>query len=328
MEDFAGYLAVITGGGSGMGRELAVQLATAGCHVAMCDVSEGAMAETVRQCQAGMPAATRLSAHIADVGDEPQVLAFRDAVVQEHDTDHIDLLFNNAGIGGGGSFVADDRAEWERTFGVCWWGVYYATRAFLPLLIASPQGHLINTSSVNGFWASVGPGIPHTAYSAAKFAVKGFSEALITDLRVNAPHVKVSVVMPGHIGTGIAENTRRVLGQPEPMAMSAGDVAAVRDRMLRMGAPVGDLNDDQIRQALAQRASDFRENAPTSAAQAASIILTGVREDRWRILVGEDAVKLDAAVRARPEQAYELSFWEEVLAQGVFGALSGAAGRS
>src|SRR2546421_9687426 len=87
----------------------------------------------------------------------------------------------------------------------------HCTRAFLPLLIASDDGCLVNTSSVNGFWASLGPGIPHTAYSTAKFAVKGFSEALIEDLRVNAPHVKVAVVMPGHIGTGIVANSRRIL---------------------------------------------------------------------------------------------------------------------
>src|SRR5207249_4408893 len=112
-----------------------------------------------------------------------------------------------------------DRAEWERTFGVDWWGVYYCSRAFVPLLIASDEGCLVNTSSVNGFWASLGPQVPHTAYSAAKFAVKGFTEALITDFRMNAPHVKAAVVMPGHIGTDIFNNSRRVHGQPAPEDM-------------------------------------------------------------------------------------------------------------
>ena len=107
------------------------------------------------------------------------MLAFRDAVQAQHETDHINLLFNNAGIGGGGSFLIDDRAEWERTFGVCWFGVYYSSRAFMPLLVASTEGYIVNTSSVNGFWATLGPSISHTAYSAAKFAVKGFSEALV-----------------------------------------------------------------------------------------------------------------------------------------------------
>ena len=94
-------------------------------------------------------------------------------------------------------------------FAVCWGGVYWGTRAFLPLLAASDEGHLINTSSVNGFWAALGPDRPHTAYSSAKFAVKGFTEALITDLRVHAPHVGVSLVMPGHVGTGIVRSSIR-----------------------------------------------------------------------------------------------------------------------
>ena len=110
--------------------------------------------------------------------------AFRDEVVAQHATDHINLLFNNAGIGGGASFVNGDRAEWDRTFGVGWGGVYNCSRAFVPLLVASDEGYLVNTSSVNGFWACLGPGIPHTAYSTAKFAVKGFTEALVTDFRV------------------------------------------------------------------------------------------------------------------------------------------------
>ena len=104
----------------------------------------------------------------------------------------------------------NSRDEWERTFNICWGGVYLCTRAFLPMLQKADKGHIVNTSSVNGFWAQIGVNIPQTAYSAAKFAVKGFSEALQTDLRLNAPHIKCSVVMPGHIGTGIAANTGKV----------------------------------------------------------------------------------------------------------------------
>src|SRR3546814_15155867 len=88
-----------------------------------------------------------------------------------HDTYHVNLVFNNAGIGGGGSFLTASREEWERTFGVCWGGVYNGSRAFLPLLVASDEGYLVNTSSVNGFWASLGPGVPHTAYSADRTGV-------------------------------------------------------------------------------------------------------------------------------------------------------------
>src|SRR5438309_5498967 len=229
MKDFAGKIAVITGGGTGMGRELARQLVAEGCNVAMCDVSATAMAETRRLCEAdSLPQGLRITTHLADVSDEDQVKRFADEVARQQDTDKIHLLFNNAGIGGGGSMIVHGRDEWERTFNVCWFGVYYGTRAFLPMLLKADRGHIINTSSVNGFWASVGPTIPHTAYSAAKFAVKGFSEALQTDLRINAPHVKVAVVMPGHIGTSIVMNTAAVLGKPDALHMSAPDGAAAR----------------------------------------------------------------------------------------------------
>ena len=307
MKDFRDKIAVVTGGGTGMGRELARQLTAAGAQVAMCDVSVENMAETKRLCEAEAPAGVRVTTHRCDVADERQVLAFRDAVASEHATDHIELLFNNAGIGGGGSFVKDERADWDRTFGVCWFGVYYCTRAFLPMLIASKHSHVVNTSSVNGFWASLGPTIPHTAYSAAKFAVKGFSEALITDLKINAPHVKVAVVMPGHIGTSIVMNTAAVLGKPDALHMSATDVAAARDLIARRGIPVDTMSDDDIRTAMHQLAIAFRDNAPVTAAQAATIILDGVRTDRWRILVGES-----------PETAYDQSFIDVLRAQGFF----------
>ena len=319
MKEFRGRLAVITGAASGMGRELAVQLAADGARLALCDVSMAGLEETRRLC--GEAAAASL--HTCDVASEADVLRFRDEVLEAHDTDHAHLLFNNAGIGGGGSFVADDREEWERTFAVCWYGVYYCSRAFLPLLVAAEEGHVVNTSSVNGFWASLGPGVPHTAYSAAKFAVKGFSEALINDLRVNAPHVGVSVVMPGHIGTAIGFNTERLLRGHDPGEMSADEVAKVRKRMLAAGLPVDNVPDDHIRAAVRQRAEDFQKNAPTSAAQAATIILDGVRAGRWRILVGDDAQALDQAVRAAPEDAYDPVFIERIRDLGFLaGALN------
>jgi len=298
----SGQIAVVTGGGTGMGRALCRQLSAAGVHVALCDVSAAAMAETRSLCLAQAPAGTRVTTCLADVSQEAQVLAFRDAVIAEHRTQHINLLFNNAGIAGGGSFVNGNRADWERTFGVDWFGVYHGARAFMPLLVASSAGCIINVSSVNGFWASLGPGVPHTAYSAAKFAVKGFTEALINDLRVNAPHLSCVLVMPGHVGTSIALNTY------DAMKMSAAQVALVRSRMVKGGAAVADLPDDAIRQLLHQRAIDFRDNAPTTADQAATTILDGVRAGKWRILVGDDAQRLDVMVRENPESAYEDRF--------------------
>ncbi|MGH8687838.1 MAG: SDR family NAD(P)-dependent oxidoreductase [Burkholderiales bacterium] len=320
MKDFRDKLAVVTGAGSGIGRELARQLAAAGCHLALCDVSAEGMAETKRLCASNV----RISAQLCDVSVEAQVLAFREATLAAHRTNQVNLLFNNAGIGGGGSFIADERAEWEKTFGVCWFGVYYCSRAFLPLLIASDEACLVNVSSVNGFWASLGPGVPHTAYSAAKFAVKGFTEALLNDLRVNAPHVGVAVVMPGHIGTSILVNTNKLLGKHSPADMTAAELAALRLRLQRRGMPVDTLGDEALRALAQQVQTAFLEKAPTTAAQAASIILDGVRNGRWRILVGADAEALDARVRAAPEAAYERAFLEELRTQGHFAAATSA----
>lgn len=320
MEQFAGRIAVVTGGGTGMGRELVVQLAGEGCHVALCDMSEPAMEETRTRALDGAPAGTRVTVFVADVSDEAQVTAFRDDVASAHQTDHLNLLFNNAGIGGGGSMITDSREEWERTFGVDWGGVYLCTRAFLPMLIAGPEGHIVNTSSVNGLWASIGPATPHTAYSAAKFAVRGFTEALITDLRVNAPHVRASVVHPGHIGTDIVLNTERMHGR-DSESMDDAQVDQLRERLVGMGLPVAEVSNEDLRKGMKMMGEGFRDLAPTTAAQAATIILDGVRADRWRILVGDDAVALDARVRADPEGAYEPAFWDELRANGVFNLL-------
>ncbi len=315
MQDLRGKIAVVTGGGTGIGRELARQLTAAGAHVALCDVDAATMAETKRLCEAEAPG-TRVSTHVCDVSDERQVTAFRDAVAKAHATDHLHLLFNNAGIGGGGSFIKDGRDEWEKTFGVCWFGVYYCTRAFLPLLIASDGAVIVNTSSVNGFWACLGPRTAHTAYSTAKFAVKGFSESLMVDCRLNAPHVKVAVVMPGHIGTSIVFNTQKVLGKSEIATMSPEEVARVRDILVQRGLPVAELPDDQVRAAMEQMATLFRDAAPTSAAAAATTILDGVRAGQWRILVGADAHSIDRLVRATPGEAYEDSLLAAMQAEG------------
>jgi NAD(P)-dependent dehydrogenase (short-subunit alcohol dehydrogenase family) len=242
MKNFAGRIAVVTGGGSGMGRELVRQLAAEACNVAMCDVSASGMAETLRLCEmAGLPQGLRVSTHIADVSDAAQVERFRDEVADRHQTDKIHLLFNNAGIGGGGSMIAHSRDEWEKTFNICWGGVYNCTRALLPMLLKAEEGHIVNTSSVNGFWASVGPRIPHTAYSAAKFAVKGFTEALIADLKINAPHVKCSVVMPGHIGTSITANSRKIQSGGEAEDFGPTQIAQARARIASMPRSIATL---------------------------------------------------------------------------------------
>ena len=310
MESFEGKIAVVTGGGTGMGRELVRQLISEGAHVATCDVIEENLHET--RILAEKQGAGRITTHTCDVSDANQQVRFREEVVARHETEHIDLLFNNAGIGAGGSIVAEDRAEWERTFNVCWYGVYYGCTTFLPMLQASTESRIINTSSVNGFWASVGPQVPHTAYCAAKFAVKGFTEALITDLRINAPNVSCSVVMPGHIGTSIVENSRKLVREKNADDLTDSEVERARERYLRAGLPLDNVPDEHIKQMMQQESDDFRDKALTSAEDAASIILEGVKEKRWRILVGEDAEFLDQSVRADPESAYELEFFQRL----------------
>jgi NAD(P)-dependent dehydrogenase (short-subunit alcohol dehydrogenase family) len=316
MERFEGRVAVVTGGGTGMGRELARQLSGEGCHVAICDVSAEHMSETAARCEQGAPDGTLVSTFVADVSDRDQMDAFAAHVAATHATDHINLLFNNAGIGGGGSIVADPPDEWDKVFGVCWGGVYNGTRAFLPMLLAADEGHVVNTSSVNGFWACLGPNA-HTAYSAAKFAVKGFTEALIVDFRQHAPHLRASVVMPGHIGTSIVFNSGAYFGR-DPKELRDEHVAEIRVRLLAQGLDVSAASDEDVRQALLQRAEGFRDNAPTTAADAATVILDGVRAGAWRILVGDDAVTLDEMVRAEPESAYEPEFMERLRSASVF----------
>ena len=163
---------------------------------------------------------------------------------------------------------------------------------------------------MNGFWATLGPGMPNNAYCTAKFAVKGFSEALIEDLRTNAPQVRVAVVMPGHVGTDIVANSMRARGLPEPEHMSDAQVqelipADAQAELIEAGLLAEGASADDLRQMLARMDTDFRDKAPLSAADAATIILDGVRSGAWRILVGEDAKMLDEVVRAKPEAAYD-----------------------
>jgi len=294
MNSFNGKIAVVTGGGDGMGRSLAIQLAREACHVAICDVNAASMAQTIEQCRSEAPAGTMFASALCDVSDEEQLETFRDVVRSEFDTDHVHLLINNAGIAGGGSMIVDERSTWERTFNVCWNGVYLGTRVFLPLLMAADESHIVNTSSINGFWASLGPERPHTAYSSAKFAVKGFTEALVQDLRLNAPHVHAHVVMPGHIGTGIAANS-----------------------VTAHGIDVTEFPE------ISELTAAFRNSAPTSADSAASTILDAVLDGHWRILVGEDAHVLDMLVRDNPEKAYEPSFADGLRERGMLTGLIG-----
>jgi NAD(P)-dependent dehydrogenase (short-subunit alcohol dehydrogenase family) len=316
MESFAGKLAVVTGGGSGIGRELVRQLAAQGCSVATCDLNPDTVAVTAATAWAAAPPGVQVTSHVCDVSDEAQVQRFRDELLAQHASDHVDLVFANAGISGGGSFVKDSRQEWERTFAINWWGVYYCARTFLPLLIASGDGVLVNTSSVAGFWATAGSGAPITAYCTSEFAIKGFSEALVEDLRSNAPQVRVVVAMPGVVNTDILANSRRALGLPAWEQLSDAQLLellpdAGRAALIAMGRLAEDFSADDLRQLIPRLKTEFQDKG-FSAAQAATIILDGVRSGAWRILVGEEAKMLDEQVRANPEAPFNYENYAEM----------------
>ncbi|MBP2351428.1 NAD(P)-dependent dehydrogenase (short-subunit alcohol dehydrogenase family) [Kribbella aluminosa] len=282
-----------------MGRELVIQLAARGCGVAACDLDGPGIKETLARAKSVAQKDVILSSHVCDVADRVSVDGLPDAVATAHLADHLDFLFNNAGVHGEESFVNGDRERWERVFSVCWNAVYLPSRAFLPMLMAGRAGWLVNTSSLNGFFARHGDGAPCTAYSAAKFAVRGLTEALIEDFRTYAPSVRVATVLPGTVVTGLSSNSDRILGRrAEPD--SAGGVG-IRDHLKLLGVPTTDLAEGD----LSKITSLLRDIFMMPAAQAVRQILAGVQEGRWRILVGEDAVEVDAQVRARPEEAYE-----------------------
>jgi NAD(P)-dependent dehydrogenase (short-subunit alcohol dehydrogenase family) len=316
VNSFTDKLAVVTGGGAGIGRELVRQLAAQGCSVAVCDLNPDTVAVTAATAWALAPPGVAVTGHACDVSDEAQVRRFRDELIEQHASDHVDLVFSNAGIFGGASFVKDSREEWERTFDVNWRGVYYCARTFLPLLIASGDGVLVNVSSAAGFWPTAGAGAPITAYSTSEFAIRGFSEALVEDLRSNAPQVRVVVVMPGVVNTDIYLNSRRALGLPEWDQLSDAQLLELlpenaRATLIEMGLLAEDFSAEDLRQMIRRMKPSLQDQGFT-AAQAATIILDGVRSGAWRILVGEEAKILDEHVRANPEAPFHYENYAEM----------------
>lgn len=303
-----------------MGRELAVALAAEGADVAICDVDADAMDTTLELASGAAAPGVRLTASVTDVSDRAAMHEFAAHVADEFTTDAAHLLFNNAGVSGGQSLVRDPEDHWDRVFAITWGGVLNGTRAFLPMLLAADRAQVVNTSSVNGMWACLGPHGPHTCYSAAKFAVRGLTEALIVDFRMNAPHVTAAVVMPGHIGTAIMANTLRGYGE-DPEHVSDGFIADTRERYAQRGIDLSGASDEDIRSIVAMQVDAFEHDAPTTAAAAARVILDGVKAGEWRILVGADAHALDTALRADPTAAYTPAFTDALIAEGHFAGL-------
>lgn len=251
---FRGKVAVVTGAGSGIGRALAVDLAGRGARLAVSDIDSHGLAETVRQVEA--LAAEVRSDHL-DVGERAAVFAYADAVVQHFGV--VNIVFNNAGISFSGEVEVSEFKDMERIMDIDFWGVVNGTKAFLPHLVASGDGHVVNTSSLFGLLAMPS----QSAYNAAKFAVRGFTESLRQEMIIAKRPVKVSCVHPGGIKTNIVRN---------------GTAAAGTDNVA-----VAELFDAKL--------------AKTTATEAARVILRGVEKGHARILVGADAKALDALVR-------------------------------
>ena len=255
MQGFAGKVAVVTGAGSGMGAELAVQLGRHGASVAISDVDTEGLAVTEGRLKAiGAP----VKADRLDVAERESFLLYADDVKKHFGK--VNQIYNNAGIAFSGDIEVTQFKDIERVMDVDYWGVVNGTKAFLPHLIASGDGHVINTSSVFGLFAVPG----QAAYNSAKFAVRGFTEALRQEMILAGHPVKVTSVHPGGIKTAIARNSTAAEG------LDTATMAEWFDTKM----------------------------ARTSSERAAEIILDGVAKGKAKVLVGADAKILDVFVRA------------------------------
>jgi butyryl-CoA dehydrogenase len=258
MKSFDGKVAAITGAGSGIGRALALQLAGRGAHLALSDIDEAGLAETVTLCE-GSP--VKVTSKRVDVADREAVHAWADEVVAEHGK--VNLVFNNAGVAVAASIENVSYEDFEWLMSINFWGVVHGTKAFLPHLKAAPGGgHVVNLSSVFGLIS-----VPTQAvYNASKFAVRGFTDALRIELDSERSTVSCTTVHPGGIKTNIARNARMDPSLTEGM----GDV---------------------------DPGADFHKIAMTTPDKAARVILSAVERNKRRVLVGPDAKAIDLLSR-------------------------------
>jgi NAD(P)-dependent dehydrogenase (short-subunit alcohol dehydrogenase family) len=274
MSKVSNKVCVVTGAGSGIGRELALELARRGARaVAISDVNDAGLSETARLIEAEVPSALVHEQHL-DVSDRDAFIAYGETIAAEFGVVH--QIYNNAGIASGKTVLDASFLVYDKVIGINLFGVIHGTKVFLPHLIASGDGHVINVSSLNGYFAQ--PKL--AAYVTTKFGVRGFTETLRTEMLAARAPVRVSVVHPGGVRTRIASSAMRTaeeLGLP----VTAEDRARERlynERLLRM--------------------------APE---RAASIIVDGVEHGRARIRVGNDARLIDLLVRAAPSTAPRLA---------------------
>ena len=276
MSEIQGKVAVVTGAGSGIGRALALGLAGRGARLALSDVNDETLAETARQAHA---AGAEVHAAPLDVSDRAAVGAYARAVAGHYGVVH--QLYNNAGVADLATPLAEtDYAVFDRVLGVNLWGVIHGTREFLPHLAASGDGHVVNVSSLNGFMGQA----YMTAYCASKFGVRGFTEALRAEVRVEGMPVRVTVVHPGGVQTNISTAALAAAGDLAP------DERARAERRTRV------YNETLFR---------------TPAAKAARTILDGVEAGRERVLVGGDARAVDLGVRLFPTVYSRVVAWWE-----------------
>jgi len=259
-----GKVAVVTGAGSGIGRAVAIELSRRGARVSGCDVDEAGLKETATLC------ASELHTAVVDMGNRHAVQEYAADVVAHFG--QVNQVYNNAGIAFSRSVLESDWADYERVLRVNLQGVIHGTQAFLPHLIASGDGHVVNVSSLNGYLAQ--PGMSH--YCASKFAVRGFTESLRTEMLLDRHPVRVSVVHPGGVATSISDNA----------------LAAARDAGLEVTA-VHEARNRTYREKLLRLPAE----------EAATIIVDGVEKGRVRIRVGSDAVLVDRLVRLLPTTA-------------------------
>ena len=263
MNSFINKVAAITGAGSGIGRALALNLAGQGCNLAIADVNAAGLKETA---EAARQHGVKVLETVVNVADRAAVHSWADEVVREFGK--VNLIFNNAGVAHAGTVEGSDYAEYEWIMNINFWGVMHGTKAFLPYLKATGDGHIINISSIFGLFAQ--PGM--SAYNATKFAVRGFTEALRQELDMDACGVSASCVHPGGIKTNIAKTAR----MNDSLSMVTGqDADTARSQ----------FHDQLLR---------------TTPEKAAEVILNGVRRNQRRILIGGDAVATDLMQRSLP----------------------------
>ena len=262
MKSFKDRVAVITGAGSGIGRALAFELSAAGCKQAISDINEAAVKQVAQQLKDN---GRDVIADRLDVADRDAFYAYADKVKAHYGK--VNVIINNAGVALGSTVEETSYDDFEWLMGINFWGVVYGTKAFLPMIREAGEGHIVNISSVFGLI-----GVPtQSAYNAAKFAVRGFTESLRMELEMDGGSISCTSVHPGGIKTNIAKNARM-----------SGDLKKVTG-----------LDAEQSR-------AEFEKMFRTTPEEAASTIIKGIRANKRRVLIGADAVAIDTMQRLLP----------------------------